>query len=310
MTQHHPQPPQYEPPASLSRRAFVLITASGAAAIAAAGGLIFWISSRIGLEDPAVGELRAAFVDGPLPDDPADAAWISRSPATVTLLPQNMTTPMLAEQTIQEIQLRVLHNASEIAFHLEWEDDDLNDLDAMGQFRDSVAVQLPVNGDRNTPITMGGPGMPFHILHWKASWQRQQEHGPRQVRDAFPHAVNEVTPEDVLGEEAARVVYPALYVGNPAAARDRGSAVEELVAEGFGTVTTHERQRAAGRGVLADGRWRVVIQMPMTGDDRQPTLRRGATTQVALAAWDGGHGNRGARKHWSNWVAMDVEANG
>ncbi len=300
----------HEPAYAVSRRRF-LRTAGGAAAVGvAAAGAITWMATRgFGPEPPVepVSELVAGFHDGPLPDDPIDDVWTRRPPVVVAMLAQQMATPMLAEAVLEEMRLRALHNGDEIAFHVEWDDDEIDDLDAMARFRDSLAVQLPVRPDVSTPITMGGPEMPVHILHWKASWQRQLEHGERRIRDAFPYAVNEVTPEDMMGEEAARVFYPALYVGNLAAERNRTTCVEELVAEGFGTLTTQELQRAQGTGVHADGRWQVVIRAPLAGDETHATVRPGTPTQVALACWDGGHDNRGARKHWSNWLAMDVE---
>jgi DMSO reductase family type II enzyme heme b subunit len=293
-------------PASLSRRAIVLLVALVIGGLTAFGQFLALLF-RVEPKPPVDADVRARFVEGPLPDDPTDPQWTAALPVGVTLLAQQMATPMLDEATISEMQLRVLHNGREIGFRLEWPDDTVNDLEAMGQFRDSVAVQLPVRGDGTTPVTMGGPGWPVHILHWKASWQRQLADGPRRVRDAFPYAVNKTTPEQLMGEEAARVVYPALYVGNIAAARERQSPVEELVAEGFGTLTTHDQQRATGNGLLANGRWQVVLRMPMAGDDGQPALQPASSTLLALAAWDGGHGQRGARKHWSNWLSLYLD---
>lgn len=288
----------------LTRRSFVRI-----AGVATVGGAVALLATRPDEEEAVqVGAVQVGFVEGAMPEEPRDAVWASRAPLIVPLSAQNLTAPMLDQATIFEVGLRVLHNGDEIAFHLEWDDETVQDLEAIARFRDAVAVQLPVKTNEITPITMGGPGAPVHILHWKASWQRQVDTGPRQVRDAFPNAINEVTPEDMMGEEAANVFYPALYVGNLAATRDRLSAVEELVAEGFGTLTTHDIQRAQGRGLFSDGRWQVVIRVPMEGDDTQATIRPGEATQVALAAWDGGQDNRGGRKHWSNWVAMEVES--
>lgn len=299
----------HEPEYAVSRRRFLRVAGGAAAVGVAAAGAITWMATRDG--EPVVDaaeDLVAGFRAGPLPDDPTDTVWTSRSPVVVPLLAQQMATPMLAEASLEEMRLRALHNGDEIAFHLEWDDDDIDDLDAMAIFRDSVAVQLQVDPNGATPpITMGGPGMPVHILHWKASWQRQLEDGQRRIQDAFPYAVNEVTPEDMMGEEAAKVFYPALYVGNLAASRDRVSSVEELVAEGFGTLTTHEEQRAQGGAVHADDKWYVIIRLPLAGDGTQARVQPGTPTHVALACWDGGHGNRGARKHWSNWLTMDVE---
>jgi hypothetical protein len=284
------------------RRAALAMGTAGAAALAVLG------AGRARAADAAAAQadVRARHVPV-IPEDPSDAAWIGIGPVAVALLPQQMVPPMLAEGSIREVRLRALHDGRDIAFHLAWEDDAADDVNAMDRFTDAVAVQLPLVDDGTTPVLMGAAGKPVHILHWKASWDREIRDGPRQVRDAFPYAVNELPPERVLGEEGARVVYPARYVGNLAASRDRASSVEELVAEGFGTLTTHERQRASGRGVLEHGRWRVVIRLPMAGDAGQVTLEPGAVHSFALAAWDGGRSNRGARKHWSDWRQLHVE---
>src|SRR3972149_1632611 len=92
-----------------------------------------------------------------------------------------------------------------------WADQAVDDIEAIARFRDSVAVELPVDPDRPTSVMMGQIGRPVHILHWRASWQSEMESGSRSVQRAFPNAVNEVTPEAVLGEEASRGYHPALY---------------------------------------------------------------------------------------------------
>ncbi|MBM3141287.1 MAG: hypothetical protein FJZ92_14045, partial [Chloroflexi bacterium] len=254
------------------------------------------------------GQLVARRVSGPLPEDPADVAWRREPAVTVPLLPQQMTTPSLQQASIEQVQVRVLHNDQEIAFMVEWADQAVNEIEAVSRFRDAVAVQLPVNADPPPLITMGAKDQPVHILHWKASWQADVDRGQLTVKDAFPNAFNDVYPESVMGEAAAKVFYPALYVGNPMAKREKKSSVEELVAEGFGTLTHQEQQRAKGRAAFVSGRWRVVITVPMKATDtNQATITPGTPTNVAFAAWDGAKKNRGARKHWSNWVALEVE---
>jgi DMSO reductase family type II enzyme heme b subunit len=309
-TSHSEMPEQQEPgQGGLSRRGFV----KGAAAAGAVGaaGAAGWLVFAGGGEEKtaAVGVVfRARKAVAALPRDPLDQAWAAVTPLQVPLLPQHMTTPRSTTATIDQILARVLHNGSEVAFQLEWIDDEVDDVEAIQRFRDSVAVQLPVDPKVPTSVMMGEIGRPVHILHWRASWQSEMANGGRQVRTAFPNAVNEVTPETVLGEEAARVFYPALAVGNPMADRNRKSAVEELVAEGFGTLTPHRDQRAEGRGVLTEGGWAVVIVVPMSGGKNQAKLKSGDSTPLAFAAWDGGAGNRGARKQWSNWVTLELEA--
>jgi DMSO reductase family type II enzyme heme b subunit len=293
----------------LSRRAFVRAAAAGGVVAAGAAGFIGWSSTRSEREhNPLVANqtLTAARVSGALSRDPGASAWLSLTAVNVPLLAQNMATPRTLTPSITSLQLRAAHNGNEIGFHLRWSDATVEDIEAIARFRDSVAVQLPVDPNTPTSVMMGQIGRPVHILHWRASWQAEMAAGGRSVRTAFPNAVNDMTPQRVLGEEASRVFYPALYVGNPMASRTRTSAVEELIAEGYGSLTPHAEQRAEGFGVQADGAWSVVIAMPLAGGQNKARLRPGGKTLVAVAAWDGGIGNRGARKQWSNWLALEL----
>ena len=297
-------------PGGVSRRAFIQ-GAAGAGAAAAVAGAAGWLVTGGADEfetEPPKNRIVARRASGSVPRDPGDATWRSLTSLAVPMLAQNMTTPRVKAPTIQTIALRSLHNGSEIGFHLEWADKAVDDIEAIARFRDSVAVELPVDPDRPTSVMMGQIGRPVHILHWRASWQSEMESGSRSVQRAFPNAVNEVTPEAVLGEEASRVYYPALYVGNLMASRKRTTPVEELIAEGFGTLTAQEDQRAEGRGVQSNGLWSVVIVVPISGSANQVSLKPGGMTRVALAAWDGGAGNRGARKQWSNWISLELES--
>ena len=126
------------------------------------------------------------------------------------------------------------------------------------------------------------------------------------IRDAFPHAVSDVSPEDVFKPELAQKYYPAQVAGNAMAERKRTSPVEELVAEGFGTITSQAEQRAEGFGVYSGGRWEVVLIVPMAGKENQVSLHPGGHTSVAVAVWNGGKGDRGARKQFAYWSGLEL----
>lgn len=289
----------------LTRRQFVWVAAGAVAAGAIGVGV--WATTRERMADRLVSHYRS----GPLPVEvPGAEEWGEVAAFEVRLQPQQVTPPILAEAAIDSLLVRSLHNGSEIGFHLEWQDPARDELEAMARFRDAVAVQLPVGPGEPPSITMGGPGAPVHILHWKASWQADIDTGLKGVKDIFPNAFNDVFPEGLMGDEAARVFYPGIYVGNSLSWREKASPVEELVAEGFGSLTTQEEQRAVGRGVFSEGRWRVVIAIPMQGGEGQATLEPGSRTSVAFAAWNGGAGNRGARKQWGDWTPLEIEGTG
>jgi len=308
---------------NVDRRSFLRGAGAVAAGAVAAVGVAALVSSRAGATD----QLIARRHEGDLPvDDPDNEAWLSLDHFVAPLLMQQVAPPQVSELAVPELWVRALHNGTDIAFHIEWGDAVVNDIEQMSRFRDAVAVQLPVADEPDaaapqTSITMGlapipaaggqpeTPGQVVHILHWKASWQWDVDHGRRTVKDIFPNMHNDVTPEGLLGEANSVVFYPGVFAGNSLSARERTSPIEELTAAGFGSLTTHEQQLATGRGVNERGRWRVVIAMPMdSGDRSKARVRPGARAPVAFAVWDGAKQNRGARKQYADWVPMEVEA--
>lgn len=308
---------------SMDRRTFI----QAAGALAAGGALAIGVATYVAMRPGAAEKLVAHRHQGPLPiDNPTAEAWLDLDHFPVTMLKQQITAPQPAELAVPELWVRALHNGTDIAFHIEWGDTEVNDLDKMVAFRDSVAVQLPVADEPNaaaplTSVTMGlapvaasgttpaTPGQTVHIMHWKASWQYDVDKGRRTVKDLFPNMYNDVTPEGLLGEANSLVFYPGVFAGNSMSARERKSPIEELIASGFGSLTTHEKQVANGKGVNVKGRWYVVLSMPMdSGDATKAKVQPGTSSPVAFAVWNGQKQNRGARKQYANWVPMEVEA--
>lgn len=294
----------------VDRRTFVR---TGAAVVAGAAAIGLGSRSDKGHGDLGLTATTASLAvprTSEVPRDPMHSAWRGVPDLVVPLLPQTMAAPRLTmdDLVVPEIRLQMQHTGSEIGFRLDWTDDGVDDLEAIGRFRDSVAVQMPVLDDEPTTVAMGQRDRPVHVLHWRSSWQRELDEGPRTLRRAYPNAVNEMPPGQVLGETADSMLSPAVAAGNVVAVRRRVSAVEELQGQGLGTFAAYDEQRAEGRGVHGDGRWAVVIVMPMKGGKNQVTLSPGRPTLVALAAWNGGRGNRGARKQWSHWLRAELEA--
>jgi DMSO reductase family type II enzyme heme b subunit len=297
----------------MNRRTFAQATV-GVAAVGIAASLTGWSAARHydhGERAPSYTSRRVAArrIAGEIPMDPGDPAWQGLPPVDVPLIQQYMIEPRLGpEGLITNIALRAMHNGTDIGFQVSWEDPRNDDIEAAAHFRDSVAIQLPVDTGRPVLAVMGQPGRAVHILHWRASWQRAIESGSHTVRDAFPNAVSDLSPEDVLDGAHASAYYPALSAGNAMAIRERTSPVEELVAEGYGTITTHSEQRARGHGVHSGGRWQVVVALPLAGGTNKPTLRPGGETLVALAVWNGAKGDRGARKQFADWTTLELDA--
>jgi DMSO reductase family type II enzyme heme b subunit len=76
-------------------------------------------------------------------------------------------------------------------------------------------------------------------------------------------------------------------------------AVEDLVAEGPGTIAKAPATTSRGHGARTPQGWAVVITRAMP-DGLSPTVR----TQVAFAVWEGSAQEAGARKMRSGWVGL------
>lgn len=290
----------------LTRKEALAVGAAGAAVgvgIAAGVGIAF--KRRRPAEFS--GEIAAGYRREGVPLDPGDDAWGDAQPTLVALLPQQMAPPFLADARVSELEARALHDGRELAFRLEWEDGERDDLDGIARFHDAVAVQLPARAGAAPPVAMGAPGAPVHICQWRASWQRDLS-GRANERTIYPRVVHDVMPGDLLDSRSAVAYTPGRAVGNPLSDDKRTSSVEELVAEGFGTATTLPAQRARGDARWSDGRWRVVIALPLHREDAGEPLAPGSTWPVAFAVWLGSEANRGGRKQYANWLSCTLEA--
>lgn len=291
-------------PEPVNRRNFLKI----AGAVAASTAVAATIAARELTRPAPATHLVAHRREGDLPLDPDDRAWSRLASWPVTMLIQNLVLPHAPDLVVPEIEVKALHNGERIGFRVEWVDAEADEVDAMARFRDAVAVQLPVDPTTTPAVTMGLAAQPVHIMQWRAAWQVDVDEGRQGVRTAFPNMYKDAAPEELMGEEKARVFYPAVYVGNPMAQRERATPVADLTAVGFGSLTTHEEQTADGRGVFKDGHWSVVITSPLAGGVNKTALTLGLRTVAAFAVWNGSHDNRGSRKQWSNWTELEIEA--
>jgi hypothetical protein len=302
-----PRDPPDTERAGVSRRAVLLGGAGVAAAAAGAAGYM-------GLRERRPSDtLTAAFLDGALPvTDPSHDAWGDARVAEVALQPQQMATPWLHEQTLERLRVRALFNGSDLGLLLEWDDDAPSEHDGIATFKDAAAVMMPARpgGEEPPPIFMGWEGQPVYIAQWRASWQADLDRGFQDVGDVYPGWYSDMHPDHDtlrglgLSDDRASVYAPGRHVGNALSQQERSSPVEELSAEGFGTLTHLADQRAQGRGLHEDGRWGVAIGIAAGGN--APALAAGQALPVSFAIWHGEHGQVGARKQYADWTELTL----
>lgn len=249
-------------------------------------------------------------VAGPsVPDRPDDAAWANAPEHVEKLLLQDLVEPRLMTASTPDVRVRAIAGPTEIAFRLEWDDATKDDLPGNGRFVDACAVQVPQKADPNAPDPqMGQAGKGVQIAYWRADWQATVDGRGTAIQDLYPNATVDHYPFEAPSLEkgsAAQAQMAKHYAPAEAAGNLRGgprtSPVEDLVAEGPGSLSPGGGSSARGRGVRTATGWSVVIVRPRP-EGLSPTTR----TEVALAVWEGASKEAGARKMRSGWVGLSM----
>jgi hypothetical protein len=230
--------------------------------------------------------IRARLVEGELPVGPDDVAWAKVAPMTLPLSGQVITRPVWPEPSARALTVRALHNGTEIAFLLEWQDNTKNDRLTPGTFRDGVAIGLPL-GDAPSFFCMGQLDHYINIWHWKADWQSDIDRRAAKTSEKARDGVRtfEVIPRRV-------------------------SSVEDLIGGGFSTLTTKEKQgRVQGKASWKDGVWRVVMRRLLVSEEQEneAKLIPGRVQTVSFAVWNGENKERNGQKSVAPWFQLVID---
>ncbi len=257
---------------------------------------------------PAVNEV-VAIRAGSLPMDPGDAAWQQAPEYLATLVPQDQVEPRLLTPSTLEIRVRALTSGGEIALRLEWADAVINDTPGPGVFLDGCAIQIPRTIEASLPDPqMGQAGRPVDIAFWRADWQASVDGRPDSLTSLYPNAAIDgypfearpLEPGSPAQREAATRYAPAQALGNRRVG-PRAQPVEDMVAEGPGTIAAGDGVKSRGKGARTATGWTVVIARPIPAG-LAPNVR----TTIAFAVWDGAAREVGARKMRTIWVPLSV----
>jgi len=235
--------------------------------------------------------VMAKKVSGEVPSEPSDAMWRDATALSIPLAPQVMAKPRIYESKIKELKVRAIHNTRDIAFLIEWEDPTEDASIDIDKFSDAVALEFPSQTSKEKPhFAMGDKENPINIWFWRAAWQKADE------KKRLYAMV-----DDFAG---------GLQVGNPVSIK-RTYPVENLIAEGFGSVT--DIRKAHNQDILAKGirdgkKWLVIFKRSLTSSDKfEVSFKEGGVIPIAFAVWDGSEGHRGGRKVVSTWYYVGLE---
>jgi DMSO reductase family type II enzyme heme b subunit len=245
-----------------------------------------------------------------IPKSPDDATWRGVQEFPAELILQDMVEPRLLEASTSQVKVKVVTDGKDLAFRLEWADATKDDLPGTARFSDACAVQLPAKIEPDVPAPqMGEPNRAVEISYWRAFWQASVDGREDSVKalypgaavDHYPFEAASLEPGSQAQQEMAARYAPAHALGNEMGG-PRSRPVEDLMAEGPGTIQPLGREQSEGRGIHTGEGWAVTISRPLP-----PGLRPGLRGQVALAVWEGSRDEVGARKMRSAWVPIVVE---
>jgi hypothetical protein len=248
-------------------------------------------------------------------DNPYAEVWKQAPYYETPLQAQQMAMPTIPAPTVPALRAQALRDGERIAFRLSWQDSTADGNVDSGQFTDAVAIEFPL--DAGAAPMMGHKGAKVQILHWKALWQKDLDVGFQDVQDLHPNYWYDLywfaegkfpfpVKDGAFKDKRSLQWFIAQSAGNPMAVFSRTQPVEELVAEGFGSLTHQPESASTGKGAWVKGTWAVVISRPLTTSDATDYQFKPGNAQIAFAVWQGGAGNVGGRKNWTSWSTLEV----
>jgi DMSO reductase family type II enzyme heme b subunit len=216
--------------------------------------------------------------------------------------------------SVKNAEVKAVHDGSVIYFQISWNDPTKNARTiAVQEFRDAVALMFPLGEVEITPSEHFSPRMgdrekPTNIWHWKADWEVDLLAGGemKDIEKRYPNMQDDFYSNPYIQDYCQELMMSAEHMSGGIAANNllsvswRGRTVEDLNAEGFGTLTTQDQQDVNGFSKYKDGVWTVIMyRLLITKDHDDIQFVPGGKTYFNIAVWDGGKKDRNGQKNIS-----------
>lgn len=240
--------------------------------------------------------------------------WKGIKKNKLELLAQMMVNPKPAKTQTESVAYQVIHDGSYIAFRFEWKDSERSEAGKLAEFSDALAIEFPIKNNLNPPdIFMGGKDDPVYMFHWRAQYQRDEEKGMKTINDIYPNSLADTYPLEFadMGNIKGATEEKRLAFSHGKAALNPQSypkkAVDEILAEGFGTSATTGASNSWGRGSWSKGKWTLVISRKLI-IEKGSQLKEGEQSSFGVAVWQGGKDEVGSRKSITlNWTPFKLD---
>jgi Ethylbenzene dehydrogenase len=259
---------------------------------------------------PPVSESEVTTVfEKTIPSNFDDKSWERIPVHHAKLLLQDMVEPRLMQASTGIVDVQSITDGQKIIFRLNWNDPTVDDVPGPGRFGDAVAVQLPAAPTSDVPAPqMGENGKAVEITYWSAIFQAFVNGRKDDIKAIYPYAdvghyPFEAAPlkqGSAAQQKMAKRYAPARSLENPMSGA-RTVPVQDLIAEGPGTLRAADKILSNGSGKHSQTGWTVVIVRPFPSGSQI-----GGRTQVAFAVWEGSHQEVGARKMRTAWIPLSL----
>lgn len=217
---------------------------------------------------------------------PSERQWKKAKPVAVPLVRQDIVSPHGG--SVQNVDVSSIYTDEEIFIRLTWQDKTRNTkFSLIDKFSDACAVEMPVNAGSLPSPFMGEKSAPVNIWMWRAI-SREKE------RIDFPEAYSDFYRQGSI-DNVIKYEPPS---------------VENLIAEGFGTITPLDLQDTSGTGLWNNDKWSVIIKRNLGSISGGVILKKNSAFPIAFAVWDGNEQECDGQKSISVWHILklgDVE---
>ena len=247
-------------------------------------------------------DVYSKYVPFELDTDPYSPVWKDVPSTNLVLRPLSAR-----RNAVEIVNFASVNNGEVMAIRLQWKDPTKDGfVENRGDvYTDGAAVQLALgdvtlhtHGHNEPFFGMGNRGKPVNIWHWRAGLEETLE-------------ASEDSEYSTGGVDMDALIFGGI-MSNPVTRLNSTAqnAVDELNAEGFGTITPQlpEYQNVEGSGEWKDGEWTVVFLRTLESNSKwDAVLKKEEPILVAFAVWDGFKEDRNGRKVISVWQRLNVQ---
>lgn len=247
-------------------------------------------------------DIYSKYVSFELDTDPYSPVWKDVASTNLVLRPLSAR-----RDAVEVINFASVNNGDVIVIRLKWKDATKDGfVENRGDvYTDGAAVQLALgavtlhtHGHNEPFFGMGNRGKPVNIWHWRAGLEETLEASEDSEYSTGGVDMDALIFGGIMFNPVTRLLSTAQ------------NSVDELNAEGFGTITPQlpEFQNVEGAGEWQDGEWTVVFLRTLESQGKwDAVLKIDAPVLVAFAVWDGVKDDRNGRKVITVWQRLNVQ---